>query len=128
MVPSLLLLQRMSAIIEGKTQAHTKSIVSGYTFLKNLPPYLSFYFTILFQFSLSLQNHFIHIVSSSISLHFSLDTVKVNHTREEELNVLQGELASIQELTFAFRRASSRLFEIASEEYLAAWNKKHGGS
>ena len=70
----------------------------------------------------------IYFVSSSIFSSFSLDKVKVNHTREEELNILQGELASIQELTFAFRRASSRLFEIASEEYLAAWNKKHSGS
>jgi hypothetical protein len=36
---------------------------------------------------------------------------------DDELQLLQGELASVQELGFAFRRAASRLTEIAGIEY-----------
>jgi hypothetical protein len=68
----------------------------------------------------------IHIRGEHTNTHQVNVSVKVNHVREEELNILQGELASIQELSFAFRRASSRLIEISSEEYLSAWNHKHG--
>jgi len=42
-----------------------------------------------------------------------------------ELNVLEGELASIQELGFAFRRAASRLVEIGSRSYMEGWRRKH---
>ena len=34
-----------------------------------------------------------------------------------ELKMLEGELASIQELSFAFRRAASRLTEMSSSTY-----------
>lgn len=37
--------------------------------------------------------------------------------QDTELKMLEGELASIQELSFAFRRAASRLVEISSVEY-----------
>lgn len=41
-----------------------------------------------------------------------------------EVNVLEGELASIQELGFAFRRAASRLVEIGSRSYMQRWKEK----
>ena len=37
--------------------------------------------------------------------------------RAEELDILEGELASIQELEFAFQRAASRMIEMSSSEY-----------
>jgi hypothetical protein len=37
--------------------------------------------------------------------------------RTAELKMLEGELASIQELSFAFRRAASRLTEMSSTTY-----------
>jgi predicted ATPase len=37
--------------------------------------------------------------------------------------VLQGELASVKELGFAFRRAASRLHEMASAEYYDQWQQ-----
>jgi predicted ATPase len=43
---------------------------------------------------------------------------------QEELKVLEGELASIQELSFAFRRAASRLAEMATETYERKWLEK----
>jgi predicted ATPase len=39
---------------------------------------------------------------------------------QEELEMLEGELSSIQELRFAFRRAASRLTEMAGQEYKSA--------
>jgi predicted ATPase len=42
-----------------------------------------------------------------------------------EVNILEGELASIQELGFAFRRAASRLVEIGSRSYMQRWREKH---
>jgi predicted ATPase len=44
---------------------------------------------------------------------------------QEELKVLEGELASIRELSFAFRRAASRLAEMATETYAVKWREKH---
>jgi predicted ATPase len=41
------------------------------------------------------------------------------------LNVYEGELASIKELEFAFRRATSRLIEMSSEQYQAKWRMKY---
>lgn len=46
---------------------------------------------------------------------------------QEELKLLEGELASVQELRFAFKRAASRLTEMSGEQYLAAWQRRHGG-
>lgn len=45
--------------------------------------------------------------------------------QQEELGVVEGELASVQELHFAFQRAASRLVEMNSEEYLAVWKEKY---
>jgi predicted ATPase len=44
---------------------------------------------------------------------------------QDELKVLEGELASVQELGFAFRRASSRLVEMSSVAYLQRWFSMH---
>jgi len=43
----------------------------------------------------------------------------------DDVGVLEGELAAVTELAFAFRRASSRLREMASEEYLQAHWEEH---
>lgn len=43
----------------------------------------------------------------------------------DDVGVLEGELAAVTELAFAFRRASSRLREMASEEYLLAHWEMH---
>ena len=43
---------------------------------------------------------------------------------EGELDLLEGELASVQELSFAFRRAASRLIEMAGSEYHRKWENK----
>jgi predicted ATPase len=48
---------------------------------------------------------------------------KVTET-EDEQTVAAGELASVLELGFAFRRASSRLVEMRSEEYLEVWGRR----
>jgi predicted ATPase len=44
---------------------------------------------------------------------------------QEELKLLEGELASVQELSFAFRRAASRLQEMCGEGYLRRWRDMH---
>jgi len=44
---------------------------------------------------------------------------------EKEIKLLEGELASIQELSFAFKRAGSRLVELSGEEYFKAWEQKY---
>merc|ERR1712194_438080 len=45
------------------------------------------------------------------------DDVNDKDERTAELKMLEGELASIQELSFAFRRAASRLTEMSSTTY-----------
>jgi len=45
----------------------------------------------------------------------------------QELVVPEGELASVKELAFAFKRAASRLTEMASEEYLRGEGGREGG-
>ena len=42
----------------------------------------------------------------------------------DELKLLEGELSSVQELKFAFRRAASRMTEMAGNEYLKNWKLK----
>lgn len=44
---------------------------------------------------------------------------------QEELKVLEGELASIRELSFAFKRAASRLTEMSSVGYVERWGQHH---
>ena len=51
--------------------------------------------------------------------------VQTEHTRDEDLGILEGELSSVQELGFAFKRASSRLVEMAGSEYLRAHARAH---
>lgn len=48
---------------------------------------------------------------------------KVDSGQQEELDVYEGELASIKELDFAFRRAASRLVEMRSVEYHEKWRR-----
>jgi predicted ATPase len=43
----------------------------------------------------------------------------------DELKLLEGELSSVQELKFAFRRAASRLTEMAGKEYLKNWQLRY---
>ena len=43
---------------------------------------------------------------------------------QEELKVLEGELSSVQELSFAFMRAASRIREMAGQSYQDRWIKK----
>jgi predicted ATPase len=45
--------------------------------------------------------------------------------QQEEINVYQGELASIKELSFAFQRAASRLVEMTSVQYYNRWKSKY---
>ena len=44
---------------------------------------------------------------------------------QDDLKVLEGELASVQELGFAFKRAASRLIEMSSREYYARWMDRY---
>lgn len=43
---------------------------------------------------------------------------------EDQLKLLEGELSSVQELRFAFKRAASRLVEMTGQEYFQKWNEK----
>ncbi|RYH15028.1 cell division protein ZapE [archaeon] len=59
----------------------------------------------------------------------TIEAIKVqvqSFGQQEELGVVEGELASVQELHFSFQRAASRLVEMSSEEYLKAWSEKYG--
>ena len=40
---------------------------------------------------------------------------------QDQLKLLEGELSSVQELRFAFRRAASRLVEMSSKQYYTRW-------
>lgn len=44
---------------------------------------------------------------------------------QDDLKVLEGELASVQELNFAFKRAASRLTEMSGREYYSRWRDKY---
>ena len=50
--------------------------------------------------------------------HSETDAHAPQDAAQDELKVLEGELASVQELSFAFRRAASRLTEMSSVGYL----------
>jgi len=50
--------------------------------------------------------------------------VKGIDAAQEELKLLEGELASVQELRFAFKRAASRLTEMSGQNYLESWKLK----
>lgn len=66
-----------------------------------------------------------HKWSSSTSCVIHAVTTKVGiDSAQDELKILEGQLSSIQELGFAFKRASSRLNEISSVEYYNNWLKK----
>ena len=55
--------------------------------------------------------------------YFNLEYVSVD-AAEEHVNILRGEFASILELSFAFKRAASRLIEMRSSEYYEQWKDK----
>ena len=56
---------------------------------------------------------------------FDQEALALRSARKEEIDVLEGELASVQELGFAFRRAASRLSEMGGAEYLSAHAERH---
>ncbi len=45
--------------------------------------------------------------------------------QQEEICVVESELASIQELSFAFQRATSRLLEMNSAHYYQVWQSRY---
>ena len=66
---------------------------------------------------------------ADVAAKFGLDEeVALKRARKEELDVLEGELASVQELGFAFRRAASRLSEMGGAEYLRGHAERHPGA
>ena len=66
---------------------------------------------------------------TDVAAKFGLDEeVALKRARKEELDVLEGELASVQELGFAFRRAASRLSEMGGAEYLRGHEARHPGA
>eukprot|EP01039_Chlorochromonas_danica_P005297 gene5297-5832_t len=56
---------------------------------------------------------------------------KNNLGQQEEISVVVGQLAAVQELDFAFQRAASRLIEMTSDDYHTQWeelqSKRRGG-
>ena len=65
-------------------------------------------------------------MSSKITRRSSSDSCIYNNVHldagEEDLRVLEGEVASVKELLFAFKRAASRLNEMRGFQYLNAWH------
>ena len=41
-----------------------------------------------------------------------------------EVKLLEGQLSSVQELSFAFKRAASRLVEMASSQYAKTYGER----
>lgn len=66
-----------------------------------------------------LRNIFINI------LYFAFITAKVTLPGQEDMKVLESELAAIQDLSFAFRRAASRMIDMTSSEYYAKWKEMY---
>ena len=65
--------------------------------------------------------------TTSNSNHFYFTILEIyvgTDAANDELKLLEGELSSVQELKFAFRRAASRLTEMAGKEYLQNWKLK----
>jgi predicted ATPase len=63
-----------------------------------------------------------------INLFINLSIIEIyqgTDAANDELKLLEGELSSVQELKFAFRRAASRLTEMAGKEYLKNWKLKY---
>ena len=50
-----------------------------------------------------------------------VETVTLDAGQEVLGEFLQGELASVRELSFAFRRAASRLTDMLGQEYYQQW-------
>lgn len=55
----------------------------------------------------------------------AVDSTTAIDAGQEELKLLEGELASIRELSFAFKRAASRLTEMSSVYYFQKWELKY---
>lgn len=52
--------------------------------------------------------------------------VNVKDERDEkELRLLEGQLSSVQELHFAFKRAASRMTEMSTRQYAEMHAQKH---
>ena len=63
-------------------------------------------------------NSSISVPPPKSSTDINMSTAQVRFEgRVEELDILEGELASVQELGFAFKRAASRMIEMSSAEY-----------
>ena len=58
---------------------------------------------------------------NSVNIRFEVDAA------QDELNILEGEICSVQELGFAFRRAASRLTEMSSTSWTHAHQPPEGG-
>lgn len=68
----------------------------------------------------------VRFAEASASKEVSFQSSNDGMTQEDrEIKLLEGELASIQELSFAFRRAGSRLVELSGEDYLKSWELKY---
>ena len=66
-----------------------------------------------------------HKWTSSTSCVIHAVTTKIGiDSAQDELKILEGQLSSVQELGFAFKRAYSRLNEISSIEYYNNWLKR----
>lgn len=60
----------------------------------------------------------------SLNLFLSLKGSVPLDAASDDLRCSQGELASIQDLQFACRRAASRLVEMSGDDYLTNWRRK----
>lgn len=71
-------------------------------------------------------------ISDCLSSQSLPHTVRVNISvggdatnEKDNMQALESELASLQDLSFAFKRAVSRLMEMVSEEYYAKWKEMY---
>ena len=69
-----------------------------------------------------------YLILSLYSIFLFLEIYVGTDAANDELKLLEGELSSVQELRFAFRRAASRMTEMAGKEYLKNWKLKYKSS
>ena len=68
------------------------------------------------------------VVVTNITTTTTTTTTTAVDAAQDEMTVLEGELGSIQELSFAFRRAASRLVEMSGQAYLDRWRGLRTGA
>ena len=51
--------------------------------------------------------------------------MNLGSTALDDIKVLESELVSVQDLSFAFKRAASRMSEMTSREYHDKWKLKY---